>query len=73
MLFYFNIEVSDAFYKSNFENELESVSSEVMVMIEKNASIKEASVQTNKESKALFFDNLVLQKHTITVNIIKES
>lgn len=42
-------------------------------MIEKNASTKEASVQTKKESKSLFFEKSVLQKHTITVNIIRES
>lgn len=42
-------------------------------MIEKNASTKEAAVQTNKESQSLFFEKLVLQKHSITVNIIKES
>lgn len=54
MLCYFNTEVPDAFI-IHFENQLESVSSEVMVMIEKNASAKEASVQTNKGSNSLFF------------------
>lgn len=42
-------------------------------MTEQDASTKEASVQTNKESKSLFFEKLVLQNDTITVNIIKES
>lgn len=43
-----------------------------MVMTEKNASAKEASVQTNKESKSLFFEKSALQKNTITFSIIKE-
>lgn len=41
-----------------------------MAMIEKNASTKEASVQ---KIKIFIFEKLVLQKHTTTVNIIKES